>query len=120
MSPIPQTSFLDGTFLSLLTATELYFLENLDLKILIWSQKDVESGWNTKFICISYILLPVYNLGDPKQLGPVLRSPIALKYGLQISLLERLMNTSEVYKRCEKTKDYPSKAISKLLNNFRR
>ena len=29
--------------------------------------------------------------GDPKQLGPVLRSPIALKCGLQISLLERLM-----------------------------
>ena len=29
--------------------------------------------------------------GDPKQLGPVLRSPIALKFGLQTSLLERLM-----------------------------
>ena len=29
--------------------------------------------------------------GDPKQLGPVLRSPIGLKFGLQTSLLERLM-----------------------------
>ena len=29
--------------------------------------------------------------GDPKQLGPVLRSPVALKCGLQVSLLERLM-----------------------------
>ena len=32
--------------------------------------------------------------GDPKQLGPVLRSPVALKCGLQISLLERLMMPS--------------------------
>merc|ERR1712223_411507 len=47
------------------------------------------------------------------------RSPIALKHGLQISLLERLMTTSNVYKRCEETKEYPSKAITKLLNNFR-
>ena len=29
--------------------------------------------------------------GDPKQLGPILRSKIALDHGLQISLLERLM-----------------------------
>ena len=33
--------------------------------------------------------------GDPKQLGPVLRSPIALKFGLQTSLLERLMLSTE-------------------------
>jgi hypothetical protein len=36
--------------------------------------------------------------GDPKQLGPILRSPIALKYGLQLSLLERLMDR-DVYGR---------------------
>ena len=29
--------------------------------------------------------------GDPKQLGPILRSKFSLKYGLQVSLLERLM-----------------------------
>ena len=29
--------------------------------------------------------------GDPKQLGPILRSPIALAHGLGVSLLERLM-----------------------------
>ena len=57
--------------------------------------------------------------GDPKQLGPVLRSPIALKYGLQISLLERLMNNAEVYKRNPETKKYPSKSITKLLDNYR-
>jgi hypothetical protein len=29
--------------------------------------------------------------GDPKQLGPVLMSPFAKMYGLELSLLERLM-----------------------------
>ncbi len=38
--------------------------------------------------------------GDPKQLGPILRSPIALKFGLQLSLLERLM-ANPVYGRGE-------------------
>ncbi|CAE6520072.1 unnamed protein product [Rhizoctonia solani] len=31
--------------------------------------------------------------GDPQQLGPVIRSPIALQQGLGLSYLERLMNT---------------------------
>jgi helicase MOV-10 len=57
--------------------------------------------------------------GDPKQLGPVLRSPISLKYGLQISLLERLMTTTEVFQRDTETEEFNSKAITKLLNNFR-
>ena len=57
--------------------------------------------------------------GDPKQLGPVLRSPIALKHGLQISLLERLMNNSECYQKFVNSHQYPSKCITKLLNNFR-
>ncbi|PFH46787.1 hypothetical protein AMATHDRAFT_7405 [Amanita thiersii Skay4041] len=30
--------------------------------------------------------------GDPKQLGPIIRSPIARELGLQVSYLERLMN----------------------------
>ena len=37
--------------------------------------------------------------GDPKQLGPILRSPIAIKFGLQLSLLERLMSSQDVYER---------------------
>ena len=36
--------------------------------------------------------------GDPKQLGPVIRSVIAAKHGLTISLLERLMEM-ELYSR---------------------
>ena len=57
--------------------------------------------------------------GDPKQLGPVLRSSIALKHGLQTSLLERLMSNSDCYKRTPDTNEFPSKTITKLLNNFR-
>ena len=57
--------------------------------------------------------------GDPKQLGPVLRSPVALKYGLQISLLERLMSTMDIYQRHPKTLLYDTRVITKLLNNFR-
>ncbi|KAL5635882.1 hypothetical protein ACGC1H_004621 [Rhizoctonia solani] len=34
--------------------------------------------------------------GDPRQLGPVMRSPVALQLGLGLSYLERLMNT-EMY-----------------------
>ncbi|KAJ1310105.1 hypothetical protein OPQ81_006853 [Rhizoctonia solani] len=34
--------------------------------------------------------------GDPRQLGPIVRSPIALQLGLGLSYLERLMNT-EMY-----------------------
>ncbi|XP_054717092.1 RNA helicase Mov10l1-like [Uloborus diversus] len=38
--------------------------------------------------------------GDPQQLGPVLRSKYAITYGLQVSYLERLMNTA-LYARNE-------------------
>jgi helicase MOV-10 len=34
--------------------------------------------------------------GDPRQLGPIIRSVIAQKLGLEISLLERLMQR-EIY-----------------------
>ncbi|XP_013408833.1 putative helicase MOV-10 [Lingula anatina] len=37
--------------------------------------------------------------GDPKQLGPILRSPLAIKYGLGLSLLERYMTYCDVYKK---------------------
>nr|XP_039247590.1 LOW QUALITY PROTEIN: helicase MOV-10-like [Styela clava] len=37
--------------------------------------------------------------GDPKQLGPVIRSSIAKSYGLQISFLERLMSTCDMYQK---------------------
>lgn len=35
--------------------------------------------------------------GDPKQLGPIVRSPLALKYGLNRSVLERLVDGFDEY-----------------------
>lgn len=32
--------------------------------------------------------------GDPKQLGPIVRSDVALKFGLGVSYLDRLMQRS--------------------------
>ncbi|XP_078339905.1 putative helicase MOV-10 isoform X1 [Crassostrea virginica] len=61
--------------------------------------------------------------GDPQQLGPILRSPIALEYGLGISLLERYMNQVQVYQRIGKKEDpvdhYDNRIITKLLRNYR-
>jgi len=55
--------------------------------------------------------------GDLKQLGPVLRSPIAIKNGLSVSLLERLMTTCSLYERKDST--YDKRYITKLINNYR-
>ncbi|CAK8686439.1 unnamed protein product [Clavelina lepadiformis] len=54
--------------------------------------------------------------GDPKQLGPILRSQAAIEYGLGKSLLERLME-SDAYKPNESV--YPEQRITKLLSNYR-
>ncbi|XP_067141003.1 putative helicase mov-10-B.1 [Centruroides vittatus] len=55
--------------------------------------------------------------GDPKQLGPIVRSKLATKYGLGLSLLERLMNIEQVYGRKENV--YNKKVLTKLLKNYR-
>ncbi|XP_063811452.1 helicase MOV-10 isoform X2 [Pseudophryne corroboree] len=55
--------------------------------------------------------------GDPKQLGPVLRSPFAINNGLGISLLERLMTQNPLYGRS--TESYNSQFVTKLLQNYR-
>ncbi|XP_061178747.1 putative helicase MOV-10 [Saccostrea echinata] len=61
--------------------------------------------------------------GDPQQLGPILRSPIAQQYGLGTSLLERYMNEVQVYKRRDDEDDpdhhYDNRLITKLLRNYR-
>ncbi|XP_038054524.1 putative helicase MOV-10 [Patiria miniata] len=57
--------------------------------------------------------------GDPKQLGPVLRSPLALEHGLELSLLERFMTKCELYKRTNEEPHYNSRVLTKLLRNYR-
>ncbi|KAJ6657968.1 hypothetical protein lerEdw1_001758 [Lerista edwardsae] len=55
--------------------------------------------------------------GDHQQLGPVLRSPLAIKYGLELSLLERLMGHNLLYQK--KDGGYDSQFVTKLLRNYR-
>nr|WGG62726.1 MOV10 [Lateolabrax japonicus] len=55
--------------------------------------------------------------GDPKQLGPILRSPFALKYGMGVSLLERLMTDFALYRKDEGV--FNNCFVTKLLNNYR-
>ncbi|XP_009886770.1 PREDICTED: LOW QUALITY PROTEIN: putative helicase MOV-10 [Charadrius vociferus] len=55
--------------------------------------------------------------GDPQQLGPVLRSPLAIKHGLGTSLLERLMLHNPLYKKS--SGGYDPQFVTKLLWNYR-
>ena len=56
--------------------------------------------------------------GDPKQLGPVIRSNFASKLGLDTSMMERLMNL-DIYQRHPETGKYNPLLITKLLQNYR-
>uniref|UniRef100_A0A8C2ZIB9 RNA helicase n=1 Tax=Cyclopterus lumpus TaxID=8103 RepID=A0A8C2ZIB9_CYCLU len=55
--------------------------------------------------------------GDPKQLGPILRSPFTLKYSMGVSLLERLMKDFSLYRKDEGV--FNSRFVTKLLRNYR-
>uniref|UniRef100_A0A8C0H7L7 RNA helicase n=1 Tax=Chelonoidis abingdonii TaxID=106734 RepID=A0A8C0H7L7_CHEAB len=55
--------------------------------------------------------------GDPKQLGPILRSPLAIDHGLEVSLLERLMLHNSLYQKGAKS--YNPQFVTKLLRNYR-
>ncbi|KAK3556979.1 hypothetical protein QTP70_022320 [Hemibagrus guttatus] len=58
--------------------------------------------------------------GDPKQLGPILRSPLAQQHGLGLSLLERLMTQNSLYqKNQDDHQGYNSLFVTKLLRNYR-
>ncbi|XP_019329594.1 PREDICTED: RNA helicase Mov10l1 [Aptenodytes forsteri] len=61
-------------------------------------------------------------VGDPKQLGPVIKSKIALAFGLNTSLLERL-TSREIYLRDEDAFSaygaYNPLLITKLVKNYR-
>ncbi|NXL30886.1 SDE3 helicase, partial [Glaucidium brasilianum] len=55
--------------------------------------------------------------GDPQQLGPILRSPLAIEHGLGTSLLERLMLHNPLYKKS--SGGYDPQFVTKLLWNYR-
>ncbi|XP_078105163.1 putative helicase mov-10-B.1 [Sander vitreus] len=57
--------------------------------------------------------------GDPKQLGPILRSPYALQYGLGLSLLERLMRHNTLYQKSTDSGHFDTRFVTKLLRNYR-
>ncbi|KAK0452100.1 P-loop containing nucleoside triphosphate hydrolase protein [Desarmillaria tabescens] len=53
--------------------------------------------------------------GDPKQLGPIIRSPVARDLGLEISYIERLMQR-DMYDEEDQDDSHP---VVKLIQNFR-
>eukprot|EP00250_Pteridium_aquilinum_P018480 c24107_g1_i1 orf=358-3687(+) len=59
--------------------------------------------------------------GDHQQLGPIIRSPVAQKFGLGLSLLERLL-TLPLYSRSPGSSDaleFNRAAVTKLVRNYR-
>ncbi|XP_041811417.1 putative helicase mov-10-B.2 [Chelmon rostratus] len=57
--------------------------------------------------------------GDPKQLGPILRSRLALEHGLGLSLLERLMTGNALYQKSKDSEQFDTRFVTKLLRNYR-
>ena len=55
--------------------------------------------------------------GDPYQLGPIVRSSVAHKHGLSVSLLERLMSGSPYLD--QNTGKFDTRCVKKLVRNFR-
>lgn len=55
--------------------------------------------------------------GDPKQLGPVIRSRWAVMGQLDMSLLERLSEKEQIYKK--ENGEYNEVVITKLIVNYR-
>lgn len=57
--------------------------------------------------------------GDPKQLGPLIKSQQAIKMGYGVSMLERLITTDPLYMRCEATKQFNRNYVTQLICNYR-
>ncbi|CAG9864706.1 unnamed protein product [Phyllotreta striolata] len=57
--------------------------------------------------------------GDPKQLGPVVQSGFARHCGYGVSLLERLINTCDVYARNKSDESYDNRFVTQLVRNYR-
>lgn len=57
--------------------------------------------------------------GDPEQLGPVVMSPLASMYGLNMSMLERLMKLTLYQYSTKHASGYDETVVTKLVNNYR-
>lgn len=57
--------------------------------------------------------------GDPKQLGPLIKSQQAVKMGYGVSMLERLITTNSLYMRNETTKQFNQNYVTQLICNYR-
>lgn len=57
--------------------------------------------------------------GDPKQLGPLIKSQQAVKMGYGVSMLERLITTNSMYMRDETTKKFNQNYVTQLICNYR-
>jgi helicase MOV-10 len=61
--------------------------------------------------------------GDPKQLGPIIRSPLATRFGLDKSLLERLCELPAYSRDESRAHDgenpYDANLVTKLVRNYR-
>ncbi|XP_059152220.1 RNA helicase Mov10l1-like [Physella acuta] len=60
--------------------------------------------------------------GDPKQLGPIIMSPLAKLYGLELSLLERLMDRAPYLRDNTEAAEhggFDSALVTMLVNNYR-
>nr|XP_061802711.1 putative helicase mov-10-B.2 [Nerophis lumbriciformis] len=55
--------------------------------------------------------------GDHKQLGPIVASPLAEKYGMGISFLERMMDITTVYQKEDGA--FNDLFVTQLLHNYR-
>lgn len=57
--------------------------------------------------------------GDPKQLGPLIKSQQATKMDYGVSSLERLTTTNSLYMKNDKTKTFNSNYVTQLIRNYR-
>eukprot|EP01113_Clastostelium_recurvatum_P027574 TRINITY_DN3329_c0_g1_i2.p1 TRINITY_DN3329_c0_g1~~TRINITY_DN3329_c0_g1_i2.p1 ORF type:complete len:1003 (+),score=212.55 TRINITY_DN3329_c0_g1_i2:117-3125(+) len=77
--------------------------------------------------CVAGLVGPdtrVVLAGDPRQLGPVLQSPVARQHGLELSLLERLITAASPYAKTTAPNmmqfgGYNPYVITKLVLNYR-
>ncbi|CAG0919122.1 unnamed protein product [Notodromas monacha] len=73
-------------------------------------------------LSVSSKLTRIVLCGDPQQLSPVILSPLAKQKQLGTSLMERLMNTQDVYKKSSAAPGnavYDPKYVTQLVLNYR-